>query len=242
MTRGSSSLDQGSPLSLPSHATLSSSAFSPMKESLRAFARALLDAPFRAVGPRTLERVLDEIVIDSLSPVALGLLPSEGSALDLGCGPGIPLIPLCLASPSLSWTGVDSAVKRLNFVRAIAGELGLKERVRLQEHRAGVYGSRKWDIRRECTPPPSIQPFLGRQDVVVARGTAPVLDVVAMASGFLAPGGRLLIYATADSAQAGVDALSHTDWIIDARIHCYRRENAVERAYAILEVTSRVSP
>lgn len=225
---------------LPNASSLEASPFASLSHPLRAFADELLAAPFRAVGPKTVDRVLDELLIDSLAPVALGLTPSSPAwlGIDLGCGPGIPLIPLALATPGATWIGVDSARKRLDFVSAVASRLGLQDRVRLQEERVGVHGNRLWGVRRETTPRPSLQPLVARADLVVARGTAPVVEVVAMASGLLSPTGRLLVFCTAESAASALEQLSRTGWNLSSSVHAYRRASAPDRAYAILMVES----
>lgn len=225
---------------LPNFATIEASSFAPLSRPLRAFAGQLLAAPFRAVGPRTPDRVLDELLIDSLAPVALRLTPSSPSwlGMDLGCGPGIPLVPLALATPSATWVGIDSARKRLDFLSGILPQLGLEGRVRLQEERVGVHGNRAWGIRREVTPRGSLQSLMARADLVVARGTAPVMDVVAMASGLLSPSGRLLIYCTLQSAETARELLERTGWTVSVTLHPYRRASAPDRTYALLMVES----
>lgn len=223
---------------LPNFATIEGSSFASLSRPLHEFADRLLAAPFRAVGPKTSDRVLDELLIDSLAPVALGLTPSSPAwlGIDLGCGPGIPLVPLALATPGATWVGIDSARKRLDFLSGILPHLGLQDRVRLQEERVGVHGNRAWGVRRETTPRGSLQPLVAHADLVVARGTAPVVEVVAMASGLLSPSGRLLIFCTAESASAALELLDRTGWTIAATIHPYRRASASDREYALLKV------
>lgn len=234
---------------VPSVRTLSASPFAALEPRLTLFAQRLLEAPFRAVGPKTIDRVLNEIVLDSLAPIVLGLLPQSDSGtspassaprpriLDLGCGPGIPLLPLAIARPGIEWSGIDSAQKRIRFIRGLLSEFDLESIVELKEQHVDVYGGRAFHVRRTATPPASIQPWLGRFDMVVARGTAPVVEVIAMGAAFLAPGGSILVYGTAESAEAGVALLERTGWQIRAEAIRYERDDA-ERVYAILRVVA----
>lgn len=93
----------------------------------RLLARELLAAPFRAVGPRDLDRVLNEIVLDSLAPVVTGMISADAQLriLDLGCGCGIPALPLALALPRSSFVGIDASTKRIAYARKLAAKLGL---------------------------------------------------------------------------------------------------------------------
>lgn len=73
------------------------------------------------------EEAVDRHFLDSLAPVALGLLPQGARAVDVGTGAGFPGIPLLIARPDLRLTLVDSLNKRLEFLRDVlqsAGPLG----------------------------------------------------------------------------------------------------------------------
>ena len=65
--------------------------------------------------------------VDSVFPFAAGLVPSEGSLLDLGSGAGFPGIPLKIMFPSLDITLMDSLDKRIGFLNHVIKELSLKD-------------------------------------------------------------------------------------------------------------------
>ncbi len=43
-------------------------------------------------------------------------VPEGAEALDIGCGPGFPCVPLAIARPDSSWVGLDSSGKMIGFL------------------------------------------------------------------------------------------------------------------------------
>lgn len=72
----------------------------------------------------------DEIVIkhfaDSLAVIKYGKIKENCKFADVGTGAGFPGVPLLLACPGLKLTLFDAVNKKLEFLRSLAGELGLK--------------------------------------------------------------------------------------------------------------------
>ncbi|MBQ9416516.1 MAG: 16S rRNA (guanine(527)-N(7))-methyltransferase RsmG [Clostridia bacterium] len=62
--------------------------------------------------------------VDSL--LASSFLPNKGQVLDVGTGAGLPLIPLAIARPDLTFVGLDSTEKKVSFVRKTIKDLGLE--------------------------------------------------------------------------------------------------------------------
>lgn len=147
-------------------------------ENFKELAEALLAAPYRAVGPRELPRVVDEIVLDSLAPLTLGLLQADDqkNILDFGCGPGIPSLPLAMMMPHSKFHGIDATAKRIRFATSLAEKFHLP------------------NITFEQTRTPH-----GRYTVILARGLAPLEETLRLARPLLSRGGRILIYSTPEA-------------------------------------------
>lgn len=66
-------------------------------------------------------------LLDSLQPLRHpDLIPEAGARwLDMGCGAGFPLIPLCIALPQIQFFGVEPRQKRATFLKVVRSELKL---------------------------------------------------------------------------------------------------------------------
>lgn len=111
-------------------------------------------------------------LLDSLAIVPF-VAVSRQRILDVGCGPGLPGIPLSIACPSHSITLLDSNSKKTAFVRQAITELGLAN--------ADVVTDRieSWQ---------SPQPF----DLIVSRAFAELSDFVTQAEHLLSDGGQFM--------------------------------------------------
>jgi len=109
-------------------------------------------------------------LLDSLS-----VLPYVGTGrlLDAGTGAGLPGIPLAVMRPDLEVTLLDSAGKRIRFLRHVQRQIALENveivESRLESHRPA-------------------RPF----DTVISRAFASLAAYATAARGVLATGGRLL--------------------------------------------------
>ena len=110
-------------------------------------------------------------VLDSLSVVPH--LAGARSLVDIGSGPGLPGIPIAIATPGLEVTLLDSSHKKAAFLEQARAELALSN-VRVVCERVELW-----------RPEP-------RFDVVVSRAFADLSEFVSLAGHLLAPGGRML--------------------------------------------------
>lgn len=200
------------------------------------YAQSLLAAPYRAVGPRDVMRIMNEIILDSLAPVAVGILSpdSESIIIDLGTGSGIPALPLAMTLPNARIIGIDSSTKRIAFARDFAQREGISS-VEFQACRLDLFGSRIHGLKRRADPQGPIQELLGQIDFVVSRGCAKLPETLALAIPFLNSRGRVLIYSTPrslDEYLPQVDAEKSGRWSFERR--GYLRPNG-EDEYTLLE-------
>jgi 16S rRNA (guanine527-N7)-methyltransferase len=93
--------------------------------------------------------------------------------LDVGCGAGLPGIPLALTEATRQFTLVDATLKKITFVRQAIAELKLRnaqaEHTRIEDYHP-------------------VAPF----DTVISRAFASLPDFIRGAGQLVAPGGQLL--------------------------------------------------
>lgn len=125
-------------------------------------------------GIRELPDMVPLHILDSLT--ARPFLKGE-RIVDVGCGAGLPGIPLALvdrlAEPARHFTLVDGTLKKIRFVQQAIADLGLTNaealHARIEDHK----------------PVPLY-------DTVICRALSSLPDFVRRAGGVVAPGGQLL--------------------------------------------------
>ena len=116
------------------------------------------------------EEVLTHHLLDSaaLAPALRRFAPEADAVLDVGCGGGLPSVPLALLRPDVAVTGVDAVGKKAAFVNQAAIELGLRN---LQARHA------------------RIEKLGGAWGVITSRAFASLADFTRLTTHLLAPGG-----------------------------------------------------
>jgi 16S rRNA (guanine527-N7)-methyltransferase len=127
------------------------------------------------LGPGPIEPHIDHArrfarACDDIPPV---------EAIDLGSGGGLPGLVLALAWPASRWVLLDANERRTAFLVGAVGRLGLDDRVRVCRGRA-----------EELAHDPALR---AHSQLVTARSFGPPAVTAECASGFLAPGGLLIV-------------------------------------------------
>src|SRR5450759_3045791 len=151
-------------------------------------ARLLSEWPGLVSGPP------GDLIADSL--VLLEHLGEAGRLVDVGCGGGLPGLPLKIARPALTVTLVEADQAKAAFLVRACAALGL--------HDVEVLARRAEDVGRD---PLYRESF----DVAVARALAPMPVLAELCLPLVRVGGRLLAQKTEtedlDAANRAIDAL-----------------------------------
>ncbi|MFO8088237.1 MAG: 16S rRNA (guanine(527)-N(7))-methyltransferase RsmG [Desulfatiglandaceae bacterium] len=128
------------------------------------------------VGPASLDRIVRELVLDSL--VAFPFLPGRGKLLDVGSGAGFPALPLKICGSQMEFLLVEPIQKRVNFLKHVIRTVGI----------AGISVVRG---RIEATPG-RLNP--AGYDVVTTRAMAPFDRTIQLCGRHVARTGMLLTF------------------------------------------------
>ena len=129
------------------------------------------NATYNLTAIRDPREMLAKHLLDSLAmqPFVRGL----GTLADLGTGPGLPGIPLAIATPGLQVTLVESNGKKARFLREAVRQLILGN-ANVAESRIEAFDAR------------------GRFDAITARALATLPLILELGGHLLKPEGRLL--------------------------------------------------
>ena len=124
---------------------------------------------------------------DSIAPVLHGLIDNqELKLLDIGAGAGFPSLPMKIICPQLDVTIIDSLNKRINFLKLLAGELGLDK--------VHFYHGRAEDSAQD-------KAFRAQFDLVTARAVARMQVLSELTIPYLKVGGKLLALKAANAPE-----------------------------------------
>ncbi len=132
---------------------------------------------------RERREVLDRHIGDSLVALELPAVRRARAAADLGSGAGLPGLVLACALPAARFALVESQRSKCDYIASLAGEMG-------------VANARVVCARAEAWPE-----GLEAHDLVTARALAPQPVVLEYAAPLLAPGGMLVDWRGARSAE-----------------------------------------
>ena len=161
-------------------------------------------------------------ICDSLSVLkAVPELASGSEALcDTGCGAGFPSLVLAAAFPERAIVPVDSTGKKIAFVRQAAERMGLKNVTPVQ--------ARANELARRT-------PYRNAFGFVTARAVAETTELIRETSGFLRPGGKLVVYRTRTQAEPELELLRKSRVRVTATEEFSLPGNAGHRMFLIIE-------
>jgi len=195
-----------------------------ISESCSYISNQLLLAPYRAVGPKEFDRVFDEIVLDSLAPAIIGLIDNnKKKVIDLGCGSGIPSIPLALFLPLTEFIAIDSSIKRIEFAKCMAKSLNISNIVF-----RNVFLEKKKE-KQKC------RNLKLSSTYVIARGFSALENTCEISENLLCSGGKLIIYSTSEYWTKNEEKISSMK-IWTSKFYPYMRHNS-GRLYGLIELT-----
>jgi 16S rRNA (guanine527-N7)-methyltransferase len=116
---------------------------------------------------------------DSVSVAKSGLISGNEAMIDVGSGAGFPGLPLAIFYENAHFTLLDSTNKRVNFLKLVVEELGLKNVdcicMRAEE------AARKKEYRETF-------------DIALSRAVAPLEVLTELSLGFIKKGGKMIAY------------------------------------------------
>lgn len=162
---------------------------------LRRFAYLLSSyAEANVIGTRSLERILEDHILDSLSCLLFEGFEDGSRLIDVGAGAGLPGIPLKLARPCIALTLLESTAKKTRFINHAVVELGILG--------ASVITGRAEEVARQ-------EGHRGSYDVATARALASLAVVAEYCVPLTRVGGHVVAMKgriTAEELEAGETA------------------------------------
>jgi 16S rRNA (guanine527-N7)-methyltransferase len=168
-------------------------------------------------GITVVEEVVEKHLLDSLA--VLVEVGSAGTVLDLGAGAGLPGIPLALARPDLFVTPVDAVGRKVAFMKSAVAHLGLVGRV--APRHLHLTGAAERD-------------GLARGKVLISRAFRDVAAWVALAKGYLEPGGRIVAMVGAMPSHASLAAVAAEHRLRVLSERQYRLPSSGDRRSAVV--------
>jgi len=146
-------------------------------------------APIALTAVRDVTVGVEVHVADSLAGLRVPEIRAASQIADLGSGGGFPGLVLAIALPQARVALVESVVKKAAFLRDVADDLGLADRIEVVPERAEAWPE-----------------GLGAADVVTARALAALPVLIEYAAPLLREGGVLVAWKGARSPAEEADA------------------------------------
>jgi 16S rRNA (guanine527-N7)-methyltransferase len=151
------------------------------------------------IGPAEADRIWDRHLLNCAAIARM--VPARAAVADVGSGAGLPGIVLALLLPSARITLIEAMARRVAFLEAAIGDLGLQN--------VEVVRARAEDLAGRL-----------RADVVTARAVAPLEKLAGLCAGLARPGGKVLAIkgASAESELARARPVLARLGVTDAKV------------------------
>ena len=126
------------------------------------------------VSTRDVDKLLTDLIRQSLAPLAHLSVPDGAKVLDIGSGAGIPALPIKFARQDLQVILLEPRRKKSLFLRRVVEELGLSAVEVICDRIEGVCERSDWR---------------GAFDLVTTRGTGPAPKLLPLIEPLMRPGG-----------------------------------------------------
>jgi len=130
------------------------------------------------VGTTDTERIINELLIDSLLPLKSISVPDSGSVLDIGSGGGFPAIPLKICCPDLLFNLVEPLDKRVSFLKQVIRSAKLKNIVIINDRIENVSSSL----------------IASGYEIVTSRAMAPLMKTIEICGQYVKDEGILICF------------------------------------------------
>jgi 16S rRNA (guanine527-N7)-methyltransferase len=134
-------------------------------------------------------------ILDSLTLLPLlADLPDNAKVIDVGTGGGLPGLPLAIVMPHLSFTLLEATGKKVEFLRAVAAALALKN-ITVIQSRAEQLGQDRGDRSKggAAVPAPRTGGHRESYDAVTARAVGRLATLAELTIPFAKPDNGLIL-------------------------------------------------
>lgn len=165
--------------------------------------------------------------LDSLTVFRKPWIKAGSSVIDIGTGGGFPGVPMKIVEPTLQITLLDSLQKRISFLDAVIGKLGL----------SGIraFHARAEEVARK-------EKYRDSFDVCVSRAVAPLSTLLEYCLPYVKVGG-IFIAMKGPGAQEEIDSAARALQALGGRIKEIDSFTMTEEAYQRnLIIVEKISP
>ncbi len=151
---------------------------------------------YNLTGHKTLQEVIENLIIGSLEPLSSIIVPRGTLFADLGTGAGIPGVPFAIKYEECSGVLFDSNQKKIRFINKTSNELGI----------SGVKGI---DLRVEDAGRDNN--FREKFDLVITRAMSDIYTIAELGAPLLKKGGNIFLYINENQKTFSTNLLNHLD-------------------------------